>query len=480
MDRTTGATSLSRAFHDNDARTLLELPDGTGVSYAGLWRSAGDFAARLAARGAKRGDRLLISLESSEHVLTLFIACARGGFVACPVDPELPARRLDPLIALIRPAQTIASPDLAEILASPEAPACPLDEGSPDDDFLVILSSGTTGEPKGIVHSLRSIVESAASFGRLAGLGPDTVVYHHFPMFYMAGIFNLFFSPLLAGSRIVLGPTFSSVSMLRFWDLPIARGVNHLTLTPTMAHSLCHLYRRDDRIPAHLARYQAVISTGAPLYPATAERFLEAFGVPLRTCYGVTEVGGTVTHQSWEDAIASQSMGTWAPETDIRTGTEDAPSEILVRTPFMMKGYLRNDGLEAPFDDDGFFRTGDHGFLKEGRLYFSGRDQDLVKKGGEFISIPLVESEALRCDLVAEVAVVAVEDEFWGRRLVLFYLPQQGADEKEILSQLESTFSSTLRKIERPDKVIPVPWMPKTSVGKVVKRDLLEKYTIRT
>jgi fatty-acyl-CoA synthase len=361
----------------------------------------------------------------------------------------------------------------------PGAPeTTPLGAGSADDDYLVIFSSGSTGEPKGIVHTLASISDSAASFSRLAEMNADTVVYHHFPMFYMAGIFNQFFCALLAGGSIVVGPVFSKVQMLRFWELPLRHGVNCLTLTPTMALSLCQLFRRDGDVLEHLSKYQAVVATGGPLYRSIAERFLAVFKVPLRTCYGVTEIGGTITFQSWEDALAFQSMGSAAPETLIKAGDPAAPAEIVVKTPFMAKGYLIKGQLTDLRDADGFFHTGDLGYLENGLLYFAGREHDLVKKGGEFVSAQLIEDLGLRNSQVTDVAAVGVPDEFWGAKVVLFYVPNGNVNEPEVLAEFEKLFADGLRSIERPDKIIPVPWMPKTSIGKIIKRELVAKYTL--
>jgi acyl-CoA synthetase (AMP-forming)/AMP-acid ligase II len=310
-------------------------------------------------------------------------------------------------------------------------------------------------------------------------VGADTVVYHHFPMFYMAGIFNMFFTPMCGGATIVLGPRFSKSTMLRFWELPQKHNVNCLTLTPTMAHSLCQLYRRDDKLLAHVGKYQSIVGTGSVLYQSIAQRFLATFRVPLRTCYGVTEVGGTITYQAWEDALAFQSMGGWAKSTEIVAGQEGAPKEILVKTPYMAKSYLIKGQYQKVGDAEGYFHCGDLGYIKEGTLYFTGREHDLVKKGGEFVSTQMLEDLALKNPHVQEVAAVGVPDEFWGASVVLFYVPQRDdANEAEILPVFDKLFADGLRDIERPDKIVPVPWMPKTSIGKVVKRELLDKYSV--
>lgn len=478
MSATDAHALLAEVFEANASKRLLRASDGRELSYAQFLEAAKKIARHLVRRGLQPGSRLLTQLENSEHVLELYLACALAGVVACPIDPLMPAQRAAVLKSRFAPALVVDAGVLGELLAA-DAPAdTPLPATSEDADFLVVYSSGSTGEPKGIVHSLRSMTRSAISFAALSGLNADSVVYHHFPMFYMAGIFNQFFCPLVAGGSIVVGPKFSKVQMLRFWEAPMASGVNCLTLTPTMALSLVQLFRRDARLLEHLSRYQAVVATGGPLYRSIAERFLDTFKAPLRSCYGVTEVGGSITFQSWEDALAAQSVGGAAAETEIKAGSEETPAEIMVRTPFMAKGYLAKSGLENFCDADGFFRTGDIGYLRDGLLYFAGRENDLIKKGGEFVSTQLVEDLGLRNGLVTDVAAVGVADEFWGARLVLFYVPDRNAAEPEILAQFDRLFADGLRPIERPDKYIPVPWMPKTSIGKIVKRELVDKYTL--
>lgn len=469
---------LGNTFERNSSRRFLITTDGREVTYGQFMDAARGIAANLAERGLSAGSRVMIQVENSENLLSLYLACALSGIVACPIDPQLPANRATILRSRFAPALLVSEEVLAQLASRPAGTRPELPRLSDDAEFVVVFSSGSTGEPKGIVHTVRSMVESAISFAALSELNADSVVYHHFPMFYMAGIFNQFFCPLVAGGSIVIGPKFSKTQMLRFWEQPMSARVNSLTLTPTMALSLVQLYRRNEALLEHLSRYQAVVATGGPLYRSIAERFLATFKVPLRACYGVTEVGGSITFQSWEDALVVQSMGGVAAGVEVRAGSEAAPAEIVIRTPFMAKGYLVKGEMTALRDAEGFFRTGDIGYMKDGLMYFSGREHDLIKKGGEFVSTQLVEDLGLRNGHVTDVAAVGVSDEFWGARVVLFYVPGRDASEAEILSEFDRLFSDGLRSVERPDKIIPVPWMPKTSIGKIVKRELVEKYTL--
>ena len=144
----------------------------------------------------------------------------------------------------------------------------------------------------------------------------------------------------------------------------------------------------------------------------------------------------------------------------------------------MMKGYLSRDGITPPFDPEGFFHTGDLGYVKDGRLFVSARQGDLVKKGGEFVSLGLIENLALSLPEVAEASTVAVPDDYWGNKIVLFYVPAAGTGIDQVDGAAQSLFAAHLRKIEFPDKLIAVPWLPKTAIGKTIKRDLVARYTL--
>jgi acyl-CoA synthetase (AMP-forming)/AMP-acid ligase II len=472
--------SLQEVLSRGGSRPLFILPDGERISYHRFLLSAEILAGRLSGLGLGAGDRILVTLENGEPLLRLYTACALLGVAVCPVDPASPPARLALFAQNIGPKLKVDAGVLDSLL-DPAAPSGRLPAADEAErDFLILYSSGTTGQPKGIVHSVRSLIESAQSFAALSGLGEDSVIYHHFPMFYMAGIFNLFLCPAVAGATIVVGPQFSRLSMLRFWDLPQQFGVNHLTLTPTMAHALTGLYRTDDALLAHLGRYEAVISTGSILYGSVAQRFLDTFGAPLRSCYGVTEVGGSITLQDWDMAVGLEPcVGTWAPGTEIRAGTAaDAPGELLIRTPTMMRGYI-SQGVVTPFHDaEGFFPTGDRGYIEDGRLFIAGRTNDAIKKGGEFVSLATIENHVLACPHIADAAAVGVPDDAWGNKIVLFYVPKAGADEDVITTALTEIFATQMRRIEHPDRIVPTPWFPKTSIGKTVKHQLVERYTL--
>jgi Acyl-CoA synthetases (AMP-forming)/AMP-acid ligases II len=240
------------------------------------------------------GHFLLIQIENTEDYLKLYIACMLIGVIACPIDPNLPKKRVASIQNEIHPSYIINNIDeFKKLKIHPSNKKYDINNET-NRNCLVLFSSGTTGEPKGIVHSVNSLLTSARSFANCSGINSKTIIYHHFPMFYMAGIFNMFLCPMVQGAKIVLGKRFSAKNMLDFWELPKKHGVNNLTITPTMAIALLRIFREDKNVTKYIKNIDSIISTGSHLYLSIFQKFFLKFSIPLQNCYGVTEVGGNI------------------------------------------------------------------------------------------------------------------------------------------------------------------------------------------
>jgi len=396
----------------------------------------------------------------------------RTGIIACPIDPDLPNERYMSLKNKLKPSYVIDDLKKLEKVQTNSN----LDSFQ-NNNFIMLYSSGTTGEPKGILHTTNSLIASARSFARLSRLNEKTIIYHHFPMYYMAGIFNMFLCPMVSGAKIVIGNRFSRESMLSFWDLPKKYGVNNLTLTPTMAISLVKVFRNDNSIMQYINGIESIISTGSYLHRSTFDEFKKKFSIPLQTCYGVTEVGGTITFNSKEesDSFVDDSVGGYDKKVQFKCeGSKTNPSEIIVKTPFMMSGYFLGGKIKSG-EKGGYFYTGDIGYLENDRLYITGRKGDRIKKGGEFISLSYIESTLMKFDLMDELCVISTEDSFWGNKVLVFYV-SNNIKEDLIKRKIMNFSKEHLTKIEMPDDYIKIKDMPRTSIGKIKKKQLLDMY----
>jgi len=400
----------------------------------------------------------------------------RTGIIACPIDPSLPNKRYLSLKDEIKPSYIIDDTKKIEKIEIKNINKAS-SQNNYENSFVMLYSSGTTGNPKGILHTPKSLITSAESFAKLSGMNSDSIIYHHFPMYYMAGIFNMFLCPMVSGSKIVLGKRFSKEQMFNFWDIPMKYGVNNLTLTPTMAISLVKIYRNNNNLMQYIKSISHIITTGSYLYESIYDDFKTKFSISLQTCYGVTEVGGTITYMSREESASfNDSAGFYDKNIKFKcNGTEKTSGEIIIKTPFMMSGYFINGKIISGLKN-GYFNTGDIGYLKNNRLFITGRKSDRIKKGGEFISIPYIENILMKSDLINELSVIGFEEPFWGNKILVFYIPNSKIKRGKLKSELINYGLKYLTSIEMPDDYIQIEKMPTTSIGKIKKKDLISRY----
>ena len=139
----------------------------------------------------------------------------------------------------------------------------------------------------------------------------------------------------------------------------------------------------------------------------------------------------------------------------------------------MFSGYFINGKYEK-FLSDKFFDTGDMGYIVKDQLYILGRIGDMIKKGGQFVSISAIENEFINISYIDELTIIPIEDEFWGSKILLFYVPKIKIDGIQV--KLIKHAKNLLDTIEQPDEYIEVDVLPKTSVGKIIKKNLIKLY----
>jgi len=476
---TADATSvLEKRFRDSHDSVLLHTIDGKKLTYGGFWANAKRVADDWRSQGVRPGDKIAFHMENSPGFLCCYLACAIGGFVACPVTRDLSSENIDYILKLIKPAKIIeAAPE--PIFELTPAPASEMTlEISDITMFVIIFTSGTTGRPKGIVHRFEAIIGSASSFGKLSGMDDQTRLYHVLPMTYMAGFLNTFMAPLLAGGSVILGNAFSPISALNFWQRPDDENVNTLIITPSIAAAVCRLTRDQDAGRRAVSNMRCIQSTAGQLNSAIRSQFLEIFGHPLQDCYGLTELGGPLTTQGPDDARYEESVGRVLPELDcVFRQTSSDEDELWIRSPFLMMGYLQEDGIEPAELSDGFMATGDLGLFQGDKLYITGRGKDMIVRGGVNIAPIMIENVIGKLDSVEDVAVVGIQHDFWGERIIACILAKEGMDFKELTKEIRRHCAEHLPVNHRPDRSVIMDSFPRALNGKVKKNELREQIT---
>jgi acyl-coenzyme A synthetase/AMP-(fatty) acid ligase len=475
--------------------------DGRAVSYGQLRNLTGRIATVLAARGIGRNDRVaLLANNSVEHLLVYFGVMAYGATV-CTVHVEMNRNQLDNIFARLAPKLVLHQDglDLEGLLATVSAPkirlarwdTAPSDTffgeaaraepggaqcgAAPDDDAVILFTSGTSARPKGVVLNFRehlsNIAPTADGFGLAAG---DRV--YDFRSFNWASAQLLgALVPVERGATLVMAEKFSAS---RFFDHVREHRVTVAAGNPTTINFLLNSEQGAHR--DNLPSLRFLTSSSAPLTVEEWRRFEQKFGVPVAQGYGSSETG-------WIAAIPGETR---------RLGTVGRP------LPYHALAIVDADGRRVPpgetgqveiggFDghcyrylgEDGSvtvacrgrIRTGDLGALDaDGFLSLTGREKELIIRGGVNISPVEIDSFLMQRPELIEVATVGVPDAVYGEEVVSYVVARPGAsiDEAALLRYC----GDGLPAFKAPKRIVLSASLPKTERGKLDRRALAERW----
>jgi acyl-CoA synthetase (AMP-forming)/AMP-acid ligase II len=451
------------------------------VTYRQLDARVNRLGHALVGLGLRPGDRLLLMLgDRREHLEALF-ACAKVGVVAACVDHRWRADEVGHAVALYEPravlfeeatrasAPALGGPclslerDYEKVLAA-ASPAEALRPIEADAPFCIGSTSGTSGLPKGIVLAHRSLLWRMPIYAFDFGIGPADTWLSITPLAQGGGrAFAM--AHLIRGGTVLIEPDFEPGRALA----TIARErVTTCFMVPTM-------FRRVLESPAlagtDLSSLRCLITSGAPLPPATRLGVLERITPNLYQFYSSTESGGITVLPPWFQATKGDSVGVGVFGKEMRL---DEDGEVLSRGPAVMLEYFRNpDATAAAFDGD-WFRTGDLGRLDEdGFLHIVGRKKEMIISGGLNVYPAEVERVLYLHPAVQEAAVVGLADPEWGEVVAAFVQlrPGRRATGEEIIEHCRAHMAS----YKKPRAVEFLPELPRTTSGKIAKQLLARR-----
>jgi fatty-acyl-CoA synthase len=515
MQMNIGQFLTRRAFLSPGVEAMVEpAVGGRRVDFRELNARCNRVAHALRGAGVGQGDRVALLLMNGAEFIESFFAVAKIGAVNVPLNWRLVADELEFILKDSGATVLLYDQNFAPVVAELERRgdktdlrtwvqvggtvptfaldypawmgAMPSDEprfaGADDDLLFIMYTSGTTGLPKGCMHTHATLMANAVG-GAWGWAGPETVSLGVVPMFHITGMMYSVFGPVYLGSTVVLMPR---------WDRELAgrlfarRQITHWTCIPTM---IIDLFGSPNYRSFDLSSLRYLSGGGAAMPHAVAERLQQEFGLTFAEGYGLTETAAP-SHANPPERAKLQCLGIPIFGVDSRVVDPDTlaelppgeTGEIVTHGPMVFKGYWGHpEATRAAFvelDGKPFFRTGDLGHMdEEGYFFITDRLKRMINASGYKVWPSEVELLLFKCPLVQEACVIGVKDPYRGetvKAVIVLRAEAQGRTrEQDIIDWAHEHMAA----YKVPRLVQFVDALPKSGAGKVMWRLLQERET---
>lgn len=463
--------------------------EGLDISYAQLWQRIEVATSVLQAAGIRSGDRVAWLGLNHPDLLVLLFALARIGAIVLPLNYRLAAPEHAAILAHAGVSLLVADPIHEEAaatlaaqagcgflrageLADPVSAKPQLEfDGGADSPVLLVYTSGTSGQPKGVLHTQSGLVWNCVISVHAHELTADDHVLSALPMFHVGGLCIQTLPALHAGALVILHSRFDAGAWLA--DVAGRRPSLSLLVPATLRAVIEH--------PAFAATELSslrMLATGSSTIPSSMIAAFHARGVPVGQVYGATETGPVSIYLRRDEAMQRVgSAGRAGLHIEIRLMDESGRpvamgqvGEVWVRGPNLLCGYWKDPA--NPAFVDGWFHTGDLARCDAAGFYeIVGRSKDMIISGGENVYPAEIENLLADCPLVAEAAVVGEPDARWGEGVVAVVVRKPGAELDA--AQVLQLFDGKLARFKHPKRIVFCDALPKTALGKVQKAGLL-------
>lgn len=504
-----GHLVTKRAELTPDVEAIVDTGTGRRLTFAELNVEVNKVANALSTMGVVSGQSVALLMMNSADMVAAFFACAKLGVVVVPVNWRLTVDELAFIVADAEATVLMYGPEFTGLVGDvrgrsdvvvnhyvqtgsaptepvPEwarelrplvagAPAIEIELNNAAEDLLFIMyTSGTTGHPKGVMHSHLGVLWAMVTLDASSDthLGDRYLV--SLPMFHLGALMPVI-AASYAGATLVVQRSFDPV---RTWELIGAERITSGLLVPTMLQMMWAAR------PPHeltIASLRWMMCGAAPVPVALIEAYA-VLGVQIHQAYGLTETAGPLCLVGPDAALARiGSTGRPTFHTEVRVVDTDGndvgaggTGEIISRSPHTMLGYWKRPAETAEAIVDGWLHTGDVAELDaDGYLYLRDRIKDMIISGGENVYPAEIEEVLLRHPGIRDAAVIGVVSQRWGESPVAVVVASDPGLE---VSAVLAYTSEHLARFKQPVDVVFVDTIPRNATGKALKRDLRDQF----
>jgi oxalate---CoA ligase len=475
-----------------DATAIILPESGIRISYAQLRDQVRSLAGALAASGVRRGDRVGMALPNGLPTIVAFLAASEVG-TAAPLNPGYKEEEFkfyledtNAKLLLLPPeglddARKAAGDTYRVINVEMDAAGTVSLSGTPgggaydapalNDVALILHTSGSTGRPKRVPLSHANLSISAYNVAATYDLGPADVAMCVMPLFHVHGLVASTLGTLASGGTLVVPAKFNPLS---FWRIAKDTGATWYSAVPTIHQLLLARVETGAPPPEGASKLRFIRSCSASLPPQVMHDLESAFGAPVLEAYGMTEAA----HQMASNPLppGERTPGSVGPGTNVGITIRDGNGQVLaagdrgevcIFGPNVITGYENNPDANATAFFDGWFRTGDQGFLDErGYLTLTGRLKEMINRGGEKISPREIDEVLLAHPAVNEAVCFGVPHKMWGEEVAAAVTLKGTATEAELLAFCKEQ----LAEFKRPKQIHITEAIPRTATGKIQRR----------
>lgn len=484
---------LNRAKLTPDKIALIDIRTNRTWTYGELATRTLNCYGYLHSQGLKKGERVAVLAENSIDLFPLLFACGLGGYIYVPLNWRLSIEELQTILQDCSPTVLMVDDkyhDVAEEMLEgktielSETIDYEIYENLPNvnadwcskDAWLMIYTGGTTGKPKGVVLSFDAVNWNAINTIISWSLEENDCTLNYMPLFHTGGLNALSIPILMVGGTVVIGNKFDPEEAIRAID---EYKTTISLFVPTMYQSMIETeYFKQSNFPS----VKLFLSGGAPCPKTIYTHFLNK-GLKFKEGYGLTEAGPNNFYIPPErSATKPGSVGRSMIFNSIKIlnteGNICGPNEVgelFVQGKHMFSYYWNNQEETNKTIIDGWLKTGDLAKMdKDGDVYIVGRSKDMIITGGENVYPQEVEQCIITHPKIKEVAVVGLKDSKWGEIVTAIVVSEENGE--ALNEEIQSICRKHLGTYKVPKKIIFTSELPKTHVGKIDKKKLVQMY----